>query len=175
MPPYSTIGEVILRQSDAPEDPSTWRFNSEDEMYENVVTVWFQQDITEGKLFYRHIGPHNTKTIMDQFVFRVQDDNDPPKPIRWELFHHQSSPHWWYPPRALSWDHSSSDRSWVPSHLFPKEVLALHRLRLGRQGLEIHNYPATHWHRWEQPWHSRKHRFNGESKLRKSPSSLRHR
>uniref|UniRef100_A0A8C2J4A4 FRAS1 related extracellular matrix 2b n=1 Tax=Cyprinus carpio TaxID=7962 RepID=A0A8C2J4A4_CYPCA len=78
VPPYSTIGEVILRQSDAPEDPSTWRFNSEDEMYEKVVTEWFQQDITEGKLFYRHIGPHNTKTIMDQFVFRVQDDNDPP-------------------------------------------------------------------------------------------------
>uniref|UniRef100_A0A9J8DE10 FRAS1 related extracellular matrix 2b n=1 Tax=Cyprinus carpio carpio TaxID=630221 RepID=A0A9J8DE10_CYPCA len=76
--PYSTIGEVILRQSDAPEDPSTWRFNAQDEMYEKVVTEWFQHDITEGKLFYRHIGPHNTKTIMDQFVFHVQDDNDPP-------------------------------------------------------------------------------------------------
>ncbi|XP_056612259.1 FRAS1-related extracellular matrix protein 2b [Triplophysa dalaica] len=77
-PPYSTIGEVILRQSDAPEDPSTWRFNAEDEMYEKVVTEWFQQDITNEKLFYRHIGPHNTKTIMDQFNFYVQDDNDPP-------------------------------------------------------------------------------------------------
>ncbi|XP_053543455.1 FRAS1-related extracellular matrix protein 2b [Ictalurus punctatus] len=76
--PFSSIGEVLLRQSDAPEDPSTWRFNSEDEMYEKVVTEWLQQDITDGKLFYRHIGPHNTKTIMDQFVFRVQDDNDPP-------------------------------------------------------------------------------------------------
>ncbi|KAI5624981.1 fras1 related extracellular matrix protein 2b isoform X1, partial [Silurus asotus] len=76
--PFSIIGEVLLRQSDAPEDPSTWRFNSEDEMYEKAVTEWLQQDITDGKLFYRHIGPHNTKTIMDQFVFRVQDDNDPP-------------------------------------------------------------------------------------------------
>ncbi|KAK3560411.1 hypothetical protein QTP86_008468 [Hemibagrus guttatus] len=76
--PFSSIGEVLLRQLDAPEDPSTWRFNSEDEMYEKVVTDWLQQDITDGKLFYRHVGPHNTKTTMDQFVFRVQDDNDPP-------------------------------------------------------------------------------------------------
>ncbi|XP_062873398.1 FRAS1-related extracellular matrix protein 2b [Trichomycterus rosablanca] len=76
--PFSTIGEVLLRQSDAPEDPSTWKFNSEDEMYEKAVTEWLQQDITDGKLFYRHIGPHNTQAITDQFVFRVQDDNDPP-------------------------------------------------------------------------------------------------
>ncbi|XP_053362727.1 FRAS1-related extracellular matrix protein 2b [Clarias gariepinus] len=76
--PFSIIGEVLLRQADAPEDPSTWRFNSEDEMYEKAVTEWLQQDITDGKLFYRHVGPHNTKTVTDQFVFRVQDDNDPP-------------------------------------------------------------------------------------------------
>uniref|UniRef100_A0A3P8SR40 FRAS1 related extracellular matrix 2b n=1 Tax=Amphiprion percula TaxID=161767 RepID=A0A3P8SR40_AMPPE len=77
-PPFSTIGQVMLRQSEAPEDPSTWKFNSEDEMYEKVVTEWLQQDITDGKLFYKHIGPHSTSTVMDQFVFRVQDDNDPP-------------------------------------------------------------------------------------------------
>lgn len=77
-PPFSTLGQVMLRQSEAPEDPSTWKFNTEDEMYEKVVTEWLQQDITDGKLFYKHIGPHSTSTIMDQFVFRVQDDNDPP-------------------------------------------------------------------------------------------------
>ncbi|KAG9264632.1 FRAS1-related extracellular matrix protein 2-like [Astyanax mexicanus] len=77
-PPFSVVGEVLLRQSDAPEDPSTWRFNAEDEMYEKAVTEWLQQDITDGRLFYRHIGPHNTEAITDQFVFRVQDDNDPP-------------------------------------------------------------------------------------------------
>ncbi|XP_051535522.1 FRAS1-related extracellular matrix protein 2-like [Myxocyprinus asiaticus] len=86
VPSYSTIGEVMLRQSDAPEDPSTWRFNADDEMYEKAVTEWFQQDITEGKLFYRYIGPHNTKTIMDQFVFHVQDDNDPPNQSGESLF-----------------------------------------------------------------------------------------
>ncbi|KAG9348448.1 hypothetical protein JZ751_002183, partial [Albula glossodonta] len=77
-PPFSTIGEVLLRQSEAPEDPSTWKFSANDEVYEKVVTEWLQQDITDGKLFYRHIGPHSTDTVMDQFVFRVQDDNDPP-------------------------------------------------------------------------------------------------
>ncbi|XP_059186594.1 FRAS1-related extracellular matrix protein 2b [Centropristis striata] len=77
-PPFSTIGQVLLRQSEAPEDPSTWKFNTEDELYEKVVTEWLQQDITDGKLFYKHTGPHSTSTVMDQFVFRVQDDNDPP-------------------------------------------------------------------------------------------------
>ncbi|CAG09021.1 unnamed protein product, partial [Tetraodon nigroviridis] len=78
LPPFSTIGQVFLRQSEAPEDPSTWKFNTDDEVYEKVVTDWLQQDIIDGKLFYKHIGPHSTSTVMDQFSFRVQDDNDPP-------------------------------------------------------------------------------------------------
>uniref|UniRef100_A0A3Q1B9S3 Cadherin domain-containing protein n=1 Tax=Amphiprion ocellaris TaxID=80972 RepID=A0A3Q1B9S3_AMPOC len=78
VPPFSVIGTVLLRQSDAPEDPSSWKFNAEDEMYEKEVTEWLQKDITDGKLFYKHTGPHNTDTVMDQFVFTVQDDNDPP-------------------------------------------------------------------------------------------------
>ncbi|XP_030648642.1 FRAS1-related extracellular matrix protein 2a isoform X2 [Chanos chanos] len=77
-PPLSTIGEVLLRQSEAPEDPFSWKFNSEDGVYEKVVTEWLQRDITDGKLFYRHTGPHITETITDQFVFKVQDDHDPP-------------------------------------------------------------------------------------------------
>lgn len=76
--PFSNIGTVLLRQSDAPEDPSSWKFNAQDEMYEKEVTEWLQKDITDGKLFYKHTGPHNTDAIMDQFVFKVQDDNDPP-------------------------------------------------------------------------------------------------
>lgn len=77
-PPFSKIGTILLRQSDAPEDPSSWKFNSEDEVYEKEVTEWLQRDITDGKLFYKHVGPHITETVMDQFVFTVQDDNDPP-------------------------------------------------------------------------------------------------
>ncbi|XP_068601427.1 FRAS1-related extracellular matrix protein 2b [Brachionichthys hirsutus] len=78
LPPFSKIGQVLLRQSEAPEDPSTWKFNTQDELYEKVVTEWLQQDITDGKLFYKHIGGHSTSTVMDQFLFKVQDDNDPP-------------------------------------------------------------------------------------------------
>ncbi|KAG7461729.1 hypothetical protein MATL_G00194240 [Megalops atlanticus] len=76
--PYSKLGEVLLRQVEPPADPSAWKFSETDEMFEQVVTEWFQQDILDGKLFYRHIGPHRTTTVTDQFVFRVQDDNDPP-------------------------------------------------------------------------------------------------
>nr|XP_057942551.1 FRAS1-related extracellular matrix protein 2a [Doryrhamphus excisus] len=78
VPPFSTIGTVLLRQSDAPEDPSSWKFNSEDEVYEKEVQEWLQKDITDGKVFYKHVGPHNIDTVIDQFVFTVQDDNDPP-------------------------------------------------------------------------------------------------
>ncbi|XP_061595611.1 FRAS1-related extracellular matrix protein 2-like [Cololabis saira] len=78
VPPFSTIGTVLLRQSDAPEDPSSWTFSTEDEVYEKEVTEWILKDIIDGKLFYRHTGPHNTGAVMDQFVFTVQDDNDPP-------------------------------------------------------------------------------------------------
>ncbi|KAM4590462.1 FRAS1-related extracellular matrix protein 2b [Fundulus diaphanus] len=77
-PPFPAVGQVLLRQSEAPKDPSTWKFDTEDEMYEKVVTEWLLQDILDGKLFYKHTGPHSTSTVMDQFVFRVQDDNDPP-------------------------------------------------------------------------------------------------
>ncbi|KAM4603610.1 FRAS1-related extracellular matrix protein 3 [Polymixia lowei] len=76
--PYSTVGELLLRQVELPSDPSLWKFSETDEMFEQVVTEWFQQDILDGKLFYRHIGPHSTTTVIDQLVFRVQDDNDPP-------------------------------------------------------------------------------------------------
>lgn len=76
--PYSAVGELLLRQVEPPSDPSLWKFSETDEMFEQVVTEWFQQDILDGKLFYRHIGPHSTTTVIDRFVFRVQDDNDPP-------------------------------------------------------------------------------------------------
>ncbi|XP_061660319.1 FRAS1-related extracellular matrix protein 2-like [Syngnathoides biaculeatus] len=78
LPPFPAIGVIMLRQSDAPEDPSSWKFNSKDEVYEKEVRNWLQKDITDGKLFYKHVGPRNINTIMDQLVFTVQDDNDPP-------------------------------------------------------------------------------------------------
>ncbi|XP_078078434.1 FRAS1-related extracellular matrix protein 2-like isoform X2 [Mustelus asterias] len=76
--PHPALGELLLRQAETPADPQSWRRLEEDGGYEKVVQEWSQQDITDGKLFYRHVGPHSTATVMDRFVFRVQDDNDPP-------------------------------------------------------------------------------------------------
>ncbi|KAM4702076.1 FRAS1-related extracellular matrix protein 2 [Discoglossus pictus] len=76
--PYSSLGVMVLRQSEIPQDPSEWNFILELNVYEKEVREWFQQDIIDGKLFYKHIGPHSTVPVMDQIIFRVQDDNDPP-------------------------------------------------------------------------------------------------
>ncbi|XP_072900029.1 FRAS1-related extracellular matrix protein 2-like [Hemitrygon akajei] len=77
-PPLSQVGELVLRQTERPLDPYSWRFMEGESAYEKVVLEWSQQDILDGRLFYRHTGPHSTTTVMDQFFFRVQDDNDPP-------------------------------------------------------------------------------------------------
>ncbi|KAE8627259.1 hypothetical protein XENTR_v10006920 [Xenopus tropicalis] len=77
-PPYSTLGVMVLRQNEVPEDISQWHIIPELNLFEKVVKVWSQQDILDGKLYYKHVGPHNTESVMDQIIFRVQDDNDPP-------------------------------------------------------------------------------------------------
>uniref|UniRef100_A0A8C5LW09 FRAS1 related extracellular matrix 2 n=1 Tax=Leptobrachium leishanense TaxID=445787 RepID=A0A8C5LW09_9ANUR len=77
-PPYSLIGEMVLRQSEIPLDPTEWQLVPEQNLFEKVVTQWTQQDILDGKLYYRHKGPHSTVPVLDQIIFRVQDDNDPP-------------------------------------------------------------------------------------------------
>ncbi|XP_077427082.1 FRAS1-related extracellular matrix protein 3 [Vanacampus margaritifer] len=84
--PYSVVGEFLLRQVEPPFDPTLWKFSATDEMFEQVVTEWFQQDIMDGKLFYRHVGSHSTTTVIDQHVFRVHDDNDPPNQSGEQLF-----------------------------------------------------------------------------------------
>lgn len=86
IPPFSGVGRVLLRQSDAPEDPSSWKFNGEDDMYEKEVREWLQKDISEGRLFYKHTGPHASHAIVDQLAFKVRDDNDPPNESGEEVF-----------------------------------------------------------------------------------------
>ncbi|XP_077467281.1 FRAS1-related extracellular matrix protein 2-like [Stigmatopora argus] len=78
VPPFSAVGRVLLRQAEAPQDPSTWRFDTGEQMYEKAVSEWLQRDVTEGKVFYRHVGPHEGRTLTDRLRFRVEDDNDPP-------------------------------------------------------------------------------------------------
>ncbi|EDM14946.1 rCG49947, partial [Rattus norvegicus] len=76
-PPFSSSGRLLLRQTHAPqEEQGLW--HKQGSFYERMVTEWRQQDITEGKLFYRHLGPHSPGPVMDQFLFRVQDNQDPP-------------------------------------------------------------------------------------------------
>ncbi|GCB76108.1 hypothetical protein scyTo_0015428 [Scyliorhinus torazame] len=78
-PPLSALGQLVLRQREAPADPSGWQRRPEGGgAFEKVVLEWSQQDIADGRLFYRHVGPHSAAAVMDRFVFRVQDDNDPP-------------------------------------------------------------------------------------------------
>uniref|UniRef100_A0A8C0L9X7 FRAS1-related extracellular matrix protein 2 n=1 Tax=Canis lupus dingo TaxID=286419 RepID=A0A8C0L9X7_CANLU len=73
--PFSAIGHLLLRQTHPPH---------EEEEFTGTVTEWRQQDIREGRLFYRHSGPHSPGPVIDQFTFRVQDNHDPPN---------QSGPH----------------------------------------------------------------------------------
>uniref|UniRef100_A0A8C9G578 FRAS1 related extracellular matrix 2 n=1 Tax=Pavo cristatus TaxID=9049 RepID=A0A8C9G578_PAVCR len=62
-----SAGQLLLRQAHSL-------------IYEKPVREWLQQDIVEGRLYYHHFGPHSPGpgVVLDQFVFRVQDDNDPP-------------------------------------------------------------------------------------------------
>ncbi|XP_030887308.1 FRAS1-related extracellular matrix protein 2 [Leptonychotes weddellii] len=87
-PPSLTVGHLLLRQTHPPreeeEELSRGPWRRQGAFYEQTVTEWRQWDITEGRLFYRHSGPHSPGPVMDQFIFRVQDNHDPPN---------QSGPH----------------------------------------------------------------------------------
>ncbi|XP_008575110.1 PREDICTED: FRAS1-related extracellular matrix protein 2 [Galeopterus variegatus] len=79
--PPSAAGHLLLRLTHPPHEEQEllrglWR--KQGAFYERTVTEWQQQDITEGRLFYRHSGPHSPGPVMDQFTFRVQDNHDPP-------------------------------------------------------------------------------------------------
>ncbi|XP_012790681.2 FRAS1-related extracellular matrix protein 2 [Sorex araneus] len=80
--PSSGIGHLLLRQPHPPprqeEELLQGPWRKKGAFYEQTVTEWRQRDITEGRLFYRHTGPHSPRPVMDQFTFRVQDNHDPP-------------------------------------------------------------------------------------------------
>ncbi|XP_004577563.2 FRAS1-related extracellular matrix protein 2 [Ochotona princeps] len=79
--PSSSTGHLLLRQTQPPseeEELTRGQWKKQGAFYERIVTEWHQQDIIEGRLFYRHSGPHSPGPVVDQFTFRVQDNSDPP-------------------------------------------------------------------------------------------------
>ncbi|XP_053556187.1 FRAS1-related extracellular matrix protein 3 [Bombina bombina] len=84
--PNSIMGEFVLRQSEEPIEEEGWQYHQEEGVYEKVVREWYQKDILDGKLHYKHVGPHNAQTVLDRVSFLVMDDNDPPNQSGEQVF-----------------------------------------------------------------------------------------
>ncbi|XP_038063406.1 extracellular matrix protein 3-like [Patiria miniata] len=78
-PPYSTQGNIVIRQLELPPDPQNWSFLGN--YYERAVTEWTLDDILNNRLFYRHNGVHNADVVMDRMLFRVADSNPNLSPV----------------------------------------------------------------------------------------------
>ncbi|XP_075470485.1 FRAS1-related extracellular matrix protein 3 [Ascaphus truei] len=76
--PRSGLGELLLRQPEEPAEVEGWTHLPEEGLYEKVVSEWYQRDILDGRLYYRHVGAHSAQTVLDRVLFVVLDDNDPP-------------------------------------------------------------------------------------------------
>ncbi|KAL3878630.1 hypothetical protein ACJMK2_030964 [Sinanodonta woodiana] len=83
-PPFSREGVFVKRQFQIPENQQEWRY--ENGIYEKYVNEFTQQDIADGKLFYRHIGPHHSEVITDKLHFILKDGGDPPNQSNLETF-----------------------------------------------------------------------------------------
>eukprot|EP00079_Xenopus_tropicalis_P012743 XP_002940127.2 PREDICTED: FRAS1-related extracellular matrix protein 3 [Xenopus tropicalis] len=84
--PLGRLGEMLLRQPDEPEGEEGWKYLPQEGIYEKGVIEWYQKDILDGKLHYRHLGSHSTTTVLDRVLFVVLDDHDPPNQSDEQVF-----------------------------------------------------------------------------------------
>ena len=66
-------GQLLYRQREVP-NPLTG-FTYVDGYYEKTIVSFTQQDLLDGRIFYRHNG---SESFTDEFRFKVQDVNKPP-------------------------------------------------------------------------------------------------
>ena len=91
-PPFSNIGLVIMRQLQPPpeEDAGNWQLT--EGVYEKIVDEFTQQDLEDGKIYYAHVGPHQSDVVIDQIMFRLMDSSDPPNVSDLKTFEVKISP-----------------------------------------------------------------------------------
>ncbi|XP_042857983.1 FRAS1-related extracellular matrix protein 2-like [Penaeus japonicus] len=74
--PPPKYGDLMLRRPSIPPNPENWQYLSN--MYEKRASSWTQRDITDGFLYYRHLGEHRTVSVMDRIYFTLADNHEPP-------------------------------------------------------------------------------------------------
>ncbi|KAL4230244.1 extracellular matrix [Mactra antiquata] len=72
----SKMGIIVKRQFQIPDDVENWHFK--DGIYEHAVNNFLQNDILEGKIYYRHVGDHISDVVTDKIHLTLSDSGTPP-------------------------------------------------------------------------------------------------
>ncbi|KAH3830551.1 hypothetical protein DPMN_103796 [Dreissena polymorpha] len=76
VPPFSSLGIICMRQYEIPENSSIWQFVNGS--FERIVSGFTQDDIMQGKIFYKQTGVHANVAFTDKIKFKLKDDAFPP-------------------------------------------------------------------------------------------------